>query len=524
MKKKDSTLLILIISICSILCLNLVYAATAMERLSDCAKQEGLNSISAKSKFGAGEDPVEYYTKFFKALECAKANNPDVNNPSSRVTWLSYEIADDAGDAAGIPWEKKYGYVFQLEADNDKVCHDAHANCIVPCNKLSWDEMNKCANECHDKTNNCLMQASAKSENEVKALVMAWAKTLGVANEETKEETPPKKVYDKTKTREERLRHSNDWLECNQAATLIKSGLTTPSATKVDMNRELVGQATNECPVDREDVQDVHDGYYLLNIQKKWIHHSGCPKPSFDCGTCVSEYCISVIQRQMNDAGGFYQAADGGDAYFAYLTGSVVSEIGRGIVNLVKGSVYVKTNGYPVLITTVKGNYHYYSEGVVTINEDGTEEAILISGDAEFLAKGNNQVVEIKSQQKINVDEKGKAGPPELLKLDESNQWWKKKGFFARLLDWLKSFFSNQKDSSIDAPAIGNTQEYQAETDSVPVTSSQATAAYQEYILSYNKLTDLMSRGLGDTPEGQQAYKEYQEAKIKYESLALKVK
>lgn len=47
----------------------------------------------------------------------------------------------------------------------------------------------------------------------------------------------------------------------------------------------------------------------------------------------------------------------------------------------------------------------------------------------------------------------------------------------------------------------------------------EAQKAYQDYIASYNRLTDLMTAGKGDTPEAQDAYKEYKASKEKYESL-----
>lgn len=46
-----------------------------------------------------------------------------------------------------------------------------------------------------------------------------------------------------------------------------------------------------------------------------------------------------------------------------------------------------------------------------------------------------------------------------------------------------------------------------------------ATAAYQQYIAAYNKLTDLMAKGKGHTPEAKLAYEEYKKAKRRYEQL-----
>ncbi|RKY27746.1 MAG: hypothetical protein DRP83_01815 [Planctomycetota bacterium] len=47
-----------------------------------------------------------------------------------------------------------------------------------------------------------------------------------------------------------------------------------------------------------------------------------------------------------------------------------------------------------------------------------------------------------------------------------------------------------------------------------------AKKAYQEYIAAYNKLTQLMAAGKGDTPAAQRAYKQYKIAKKRYEALS----
>jgi hypothetical protein len=47
--------------------------------------------------------------------------------------------------------------------------------------------------------------------------------------------------------------------------------------------------------------------------------------------------------------------------------------------------------------------------------------------------------------------------------------------------------------------------------------NSEIRAAYQAYIAAYNRLTQLMSQGKGDTPEAQRAYQDYKQAKERYE-------
>jgi len=56
------------------------------------------------------------------------------------------------------------------------------------------------------------------------------------------------------------------------------------------------------------------------------------------------------------------------------------------------------------------------------------------------------------------------------------------------------------------------------------VSRMDARQAYQQYIAAYNKLTNLMSQGKGDTPEAQLAYREYKAAKERYERLSAALK
>lgn len=48
---------------------------------------------------------------------------------------------------------------------------------------------------------------------------------------------------------------------------------------------------------------------------------------------------------------------------------------------------------------------------------------------------------------------------------------------------------------------------------------AQIKAAYEKYVASYNRLSQLMSEGKGETPEAQQAYNEYRQAKEEYNRL-----
>ncbi len=84
-------------------------------------------------------------------------------------------------------------------------------------------------------------------------------------------------------------------------------------------------------------------------------------------------------------------------------------------------------------------------------------------------------------------------------------------------LFFQKESFPQQLEGLVDDSQINSSQNT---IDSSKITSKEATDAYQDYIDAYNKLTELMSEGKGDTPEGQQAYREYKEAKEKYEAIA----
>ena len=56
------------------------------------------------------------------------------------------------------------------------------------------------------------------------------------------------------------------------------------------------------------------------------------------------------------------------------------------------------------------------------------------------------------------------------------------------------------------------------------ITTKEATEAYKKYLAAYNKLSDLMAQGKGDTLEADQAYQDYLEAKENYEQIAKELK
>ena len=55
-----------------------------------------------------------------------------------------------------------------------------------------------------------------------------------------------------------------------------------------------------------------------------------------------------------------------------------------------------------------------------------------------------------------------------------------------------------------------------------PATAAEVRAAYSVYLLSYNRLTELVNEGKGDTPEGREAYEKYLRAKRAYEAVRKK--
>lgn len=89
-----------------------------------------------------------------------------------------------------------------------------------------------------------------------------------------------------------------------------------------------------------------------------------------------------------------------------------------------------------------------------------------------------------------------------------------------------ESFMSNLEIESCSTElATENNNDEEITSDSVGglVCSTDEKQAYQEYITAYNKLTDLMSLGQGDTPAAQAAYEPYKFYKECYEKVQTEV-
>jgi len=83
------------------------------------------------------------------------------------------------------------------------------------------------------------------------------------------------------------------------------------------------------------------------------------------------------------------------------------------------------------------------------------------------------------------------------------------------------------KDSALEYPGgqeakdkneVASKVENGVEDSTSPEPSAAAREAYEQYISAYNKLTELMAAGKGDTPEAQEAYKKYKHYKDLYEA------
>jgi len=94
-------------------------------------------------------------------------------------------------------------------------------------------------------------------------------------------------------------------------------------------------------------------------------------------------------------------------------------------------------------------------------------------------------------------------------------------------IGWLKKFFdwiSGKRQEMQKAKEQGKEEsqkpsKFKKKQEKL-ITAREATKAYQDYIDAYNKYTDLVSEGKGDSPEAQIAYKGYKETKERYEAIA----
>ena len=80
-------------------------------------------------------------------------------------------------------------------------------------------------------------------------------------------------------------------------------------------------------------------------------------------------------------------------------------------------------------------------------------------------------------------------------------------------------FNSYSKTSEIVASTVTERKEKKANIDSQGADDKAKNDAYQQYIAAYNKLTQLMSQGKGDTPQAQRAFKNYTYEKQRYENI-----
>jgi len=89
---------------------------------------------------------------------------------------------------------------------------------------------------------------------------------------------------------------------------------------------------------------------------------------------------------------------------------------------------------------------------------------------------------------------------------------------------YAHGFFTSEYKEKAQRPKITVKKKEGSEstTGGDPGTTEETTPvakAHRQYIAAYNRLTQLMSQGKGDSPEAQKAYEEYKRAKANYEKL-----
>ncbi|GAB6143844.1 PKD domain-containing protein [Desulfocicer niacini] len=86
-------------------------------------------------------------------------------------------------------------------------------------------------------------------------------------------------------------------------------------------------------------------------------------------------------------------------------------------------------------------------------------------------------------------------------------------------IDWSRITLNAgvPQGNSSDNTSEGDVSDDKFDTDNPPPDPA-ISKAYQQYIAAYNALTSLMAAGKGDTPQAQEAYKKYKDAKDLYET------
>lgn len=224
----------------------------------------------------------------------------------------------------------------------------------------------------------------------------------------------------KTEQRQARLDYSNDWLECNKAATVLETWKTGAGSIGSEETGDIFAP---------RDVKDVNSGPYagIKNLVDKWLYKSGCGADS-NRAVCVSRHCTDVVEHGMNKLGGFYQSADvpGDASYWSDVAYSVIKETGKYIIEVVKGEVYIRTYGNDFLVKVPNGAARFQSEGLVKVNEDGLTEIYLFEGEVEYFSSEDGSFNDVDENEFLYVNEIGQVSEPEEFDVNELDKWWEK--------------------------------------------------------------------------------------------------
>ena len=197
MKKQKYIILLLSLLIVFLLLffvVNISFVGAESEKgksdyLTDCAEKEGWTynqALSPKTKFYSGEDPVEYYTTFFKIFDCFRNTQTkpqrliDANEPWSPSSWFSYKAIGSLSRTVKMPWEQTYGNVSQCHSDGSDACGKTDHSCRQSCGNIQkahgYEKAKSCYLDCRFKNYKCHDEYNIKCENELRSLVMAWAR------------------------------------------------------------------------------------------------------------------------------------------------------------------------------------------------------------------------------------------------------------------------------------------------------------------------------------------------------------
>lgn len=177
-----------------------VFITTAYAQTIDyrevCEERVGI-SFTPKTNFYPGEDPVEYYERFFRIMNCLREVQPvppldlihkyAIWYPIHAFTYTS--ILNFARTTVKMPWYEG-SQQSKCTVDAEKVCSDTELQCRVACPE-DWDYdfrnkygphygINECYANCGLRYRECQRAYYRKCEDEFEAYTMVWARELKV--------------------------------------------------------------------------------------------------------------------------------------------------------------------------------------------------------------------------------------------------------------------------------------------------------------------------------------------------------